>query len=258
MEISEFFEGGINLTDAFDQAGLTLPDCFGSFLAETRSADVLLGATLKDYALADFDTCGDITAHKYHDLNANGVDDSDPALSGWTIFLDENDNETLQTEDDNCNGVLDVGEDDNTNTILDGEQCRITDGNGDVSFGELPFGSHDVCEVLQATWFNSDPVGATLCETVVVSAATDPFVDFGNFQQGTKSGTKFEDPNGDGDLTDGTGLSGWTINVYADDGDGTFRVRVRRRRRWHRRHDRWQRGLHRLAASIQATTSPAR
>jgi len=219
MEISEFFEGGINLTDAFDQAGLTLPDCFGSFLAETRSADVLLGATLKDYALEDFDTCGDITAHKYHDLNANGVDDSEPALSGWTIFLDENNDETLQTEDDNCNGVLDGGEDDNTNLILDGEQCRITDGSGDVSFGELPFGSYDVCEVLQANWFNSDPVGATLCETVTVSASSDPFVDFGNFRPGTKSGVKYEDENANGTQDGGDlNLSGWTILAFAEIG----------------------------------------
>jgi hypothetical protein len=198
LEISEFFEGGINLTETFEDAGLDPPECLGSFLAETRSSDVLLGATLKDYALGDFDTCGDITAHKYHDLNANGVDDDDPDLSGWTIFLDENGNE-----------ILDAG-----------EQSAVTDANGDVSFGELPFGDYDVCEVLQASWFNSDPAGATLCETVTVSAANDPYVDFGNFQQGTKSGTKFEDPNADGDLTDGTALPGWVINAYLDDGDG--------------------------------------
>jgi hypothetical protein len=57
MEISEFFEGGINLTDAFAAADLDVPECFGSFLAETRSSDVLEGATLKDYALGDFNTC---------------------------------------------------------------------------------------------------------------------------------------------------------------------------------------------------------
>jgi hypothetical protein len=43
--------------------------------------------------------------------------------------------------------------------------------------------------------------------------------DFGNFEEITKSGTKFEDVNGDGDLTDGVALDGWTINLYADDGD---------------------------------------
>ena len=57
LEISEFFEGGINLTDAFAAAHLDVPECFGSFLAETRSSAVLLGATLKDYALGEFNTC---------------------------------------------------------------------------------------------------------------------------------------------------------------------------------------------------------
>jgi hypothetical protein len=202
MEVAEFFEGGINLTDAFAAAQLPLPQCFGSFLAETRSSDVLLGATLKDYALGDFDTCGDITAHKYHDLNANGVDDSDPALSGWTIFIDENGNETLDG----------------------GEESAVTDGSGDVSFVGLPFGDYDICEVLKVDWFNSDPGGGTLCETVTVSAENDPYVDFGNYQNGTKSGTKVEDTDADGSIGEDSanGLLGWTINAYADDGDGVL------------------------------------
>ena len=202
LEISEFFEGGINLTDAFEDAGLTLPDCFGSFLAETRSSDVLEGATLKDYALGDFNTCGDIRGHKYHDENADGVDNSEPDLSGWTIFIDENGNETLDA----------------------GETSATTDANGDVLFSGLPAGSYEVCEKLsdQLGWINSDPGdgsisvpnGTTLCETVNVTPGVESYVDFGNWTPATKSGMKFEDEDADGVKDVGEpGLENWRIYV---------------------------------------------
>jgi hypothetical protein len=47
-----FFEGGINLSDLVP--GNT---CFSSFMAETRSSQEL-SATLKDFVLDDFETCG--------------------------------------------------------------------------------------------------------------------------------------------------------------------------------------------------------
>lgn len=58
LEPPEFVEGAINLTDAFAAApgSPALPACFGSFMAETRSSDTL-SATLKDFALGDFNTC---------------------------------------------------------------------------------------------------------------------------------------------------------------------------------------------------------
>src|SRR5206468_3600209 len=40
--------------------------------------------------------------------------------------------------------------------------------------------------------------------------------DLGKYTTSKDSGHKYEDPNGDGDLSDGTGLSGWTIKVYTD------------------------------------------
>ena len=200
MEISEFFEGGINLTEAFEAVGQTVPECFGSFLAETRSSDVLLGATLKDFALGDFNTCGDITGHKYHDLNKNGLDNTEPDLSGWTIFIDEDNDETLDP----------------------GEESAVTDANGDVSFTGLTFGSYEVCELLTANWINSDPGGgtladpngSTLCQTVILTASGPQYVDFGNWQPATKSGIKFNDLDADG-VKDGAepGLENWRIYV---------------------------------------------
>src|SRR5207248_2626997 len=43
--------------------------------------------------------------------------------------------------------------------------------------------------------------------------------DFGNYTTGTVSGTKYEDPNADGTLTDGTvpaGPTAWTVKAYTD------------------------------------------
>src|SRR5205823_4681190 len=50
----------------------------------------------------------------------------------------------------------------------------------------------------------------------LVSNQAKTNVDFGNYTTGKDSGHKYQDPNGDGDPSDGTGLSGWTIKVYTD------------------------------------------
>src|SRR3989442_11359281 len=91
-----------------------------------------------------------------------------------------------------------------------------------------------VCEVLQAPWTQSRPTN-TKCVAgsglgpggyalTVSSGSTETGNDFGNFQQGTKSGVKFNDLNGNGVKDPGEpGLSGWTIRAYVDgNGNGTL------------------------------------
>lgn len=56
VDPDQFVEGGVNISDIFEQAGLGAPPCFGSFMAETRSSSSL-DATLKDYALGDLQFC---------------------------------------------------------------------------------------------------------------------------------------------------------------------------------------------------------
>ena len=53
---------------------------------------------------------------------------------------------------------------------------------------------------------------------VMTSSDTTTHVnnDFGNWQQGTKSGVKFQDNNADGSKTGDPLLDGWTIRVYND------------------------------------------
>ena len=60
---SGFFEGGIDLTKLFSNAGFTSPPCFTSFVAETRSSQEPT-ATLEDLALGTLDSCGSIELKK--------------------------------------------------------------------------------------------------------------------------------------------------------------------------------------------------
>ena len=55
------------------------------------------------------------------------------------------------------------------------------------------------------------------------SGLVDSGNDFGNYRKATKTGTKFNDLNGDGAKDAGEpGLPGWTINAYVDvNGNGT-------------------------------------
>jgi hypothetical protein len=52
----DFFEGGIDLTQAFANSGSTAPSCFSTFIGDTRSSNVT-GSTLFDYARGTFGQC---------------------------------------------------------------------------------------------------------------------------------------------------------------------------------------------------------
>src|SRR5215472_6274537 len=139
------------------------------------------------------------SGEKFDDLNANGVKDpGEPGLSGWTI---------LAFADSNGNGVVDPGE-----TVA---ASTTTNGSGNYSLTLKP-GQYVVEEVSQAGWTQSFPNGGTYAVSLS-SGATDTNNDFGNFQQATKSGEKFDDLNANGVKDAGEpGLSGWTIQAFAD------------------------------------------
>ena len=140
-------------------------------------------------------------ALKYHDLNADGDQDTgESGLQNWTIFIDKDADETLDT----------------------GETNVQTDANGEADFGSsVPAGTYSFCEQLKADWLNSDPTGTTLCKSVTVGTGAASTVKFGNFQQATKSGIKFHDRNGDGDQDAGEEvLQNWTIKLSGTDGGG--------------------------------------
>ncbi|HEU5324463.1 MAG TPA: hypothetical protein VFV59_01115 [Candidatus Limnocylindria bacterium] len=145
---------------------------------------------------------GTLKVVKYHDLNADGDRDAgEGPLSGWEFFIDNN-----------ADGVWNAGD----------SAKQSTNASGEATF-TLNAGTYSVCEVLQATWFNSDPGTATPCESATVVAGQETTKSFGNYQNGTKSGFKYEDEAADGDYDAGADalLEGWNIYAIRDDnGDG--------------------------------------
>lgn len=103
---------------------------------------------------------GSISGHKWEDLDGDGYwDGGEPTLDGWTIFLDENGNETLDP----------------------GEVSTITSGGGVYSFSNLVPGDYDVCEVLQPGWTRTLPGLACYYLTVLPGQDLTNY-DFGNYQ----------------------------------------------------------------------------
>jgi hypothetical protein len=98
---------------------------------------------------------GTITGYKWNDLDGDGEWDqpSEPALPGWIIFLDTNNN-----------GALDAV-----------ESWTITDANGAYSFDELPRGNYMVREIEQPGWTQTNP-GEPASTSIVVN---------GGFETGT-------------------------------------------------------------------------
>jgi uncharacterized membrane protein len=152
---------------------------------------------------------------KFHDLNANGAKDAgEPGLAGWTINA---------YKDANGNGSKDAGE-----TTL--AASAVTDANGEYELLLNP-GKYVVCEVQQAGWTQSHPAnnacgtGAGGWGISLKSGDVDSGNDFGNWHKATKSGTKFNDLNGNGVREQEPGLQNWTIRAYVDtNGDGTLQA----------------------------------
>jgi hypothetical protein len=206
IDTQQFYEGAINVT-AFG-----LNPCISTLLTNTRSS-VSTTATLYDFARVPFNVCASKSGTKFHDLNTNGTRDTgEPGLGGWTINL---------YQDTDPKGTY------NGEAVF---QTDVTEANGSYSFANLFSGDYIVCEVLQADWFQSAPTSAPTGETLVTNCPGSPNTtgyaftmgggdrennDFGNFQQGSVSGTKFKDKDDDGVKDAGeTGLSGWKIHVF--------------------------------------------
>lgn len=128
-----------------------------------------------------------IAGRKFNDVNGNGVDNSDPGIAGWEVFLDTNGNNTWDT----------------------GEVKTTTDSSGSYAFTNLAPGTYTVREVQNPAWIQTTPNPGSV---TVSSGATSNGGSFGNFRLQSISGQKFEDKNGNGLKDSGdAGLSGWTI-----------------------------------------------
>src|SRR5262249_53564801 len=113
-----------------------------------------------------------ISGVKFRDTNGDGVrQGTDPALNGWVIYLDTNDNNQL-----------------------DGNEPRVTTpATGAYSFTDLGPGTYHVREVLRTGWTQPPRAPA-----VVAVSGQDVVADFGNFQNYDLAGQVFHDRNGNG------------------------------------------------------------
>lgn len=166
--------------------GATITD--GGALALT-GAVTLLGNTISP------DHCGSISGTKFQDTNGDGIRETgEPGLQGVTVFLDAN-----------GNGVPD-----------NGEASTVTDANGGYVFSHVNPGTYSAREVVPTGWIQTT---ANPLPVVVANSPTGTTVaggDFGDFQLGRISGTKFQDRTGNGPTADDTPLKGVTIKLYRD------------------------------------------
>ncbi|MFZ1075668.1 MAG: SdrD B-like domain-containing protein [Minisyncoccia bacterium] len=146
---------------------------------------------------------GEIRGVKFEDWDGGGRAFESPwekKLSGWTIYLDTNNN-----------GILDPG-----------EPSTVTDSHGAYRFTGLAAGTYHVREVQQTGWTSTYPSKIAISDTYDIALAAGQIAknkNFGNFKLGTISGEKYNDKNGNGHKDNGEGgLAGWTIQLKKPDG----------------------------------------
>jgi hypothetical protein len=124
-----------------------------------------------EFSAAVPEQVGAITGRQFHDLNGSGVrDPGEPALAGWTVYLDANNN-----------GVLDPG-----------ELTATTDALGDYLFPTAPTGTYTVREVPQKGWLTTDPAAGSYTAPVVAGLGPGG-LDFGVCRPGIVVGRVFND-----------------------------------------------------------------
>jgi hypothetical protein len=130
-----------------------------------------------------------ISGQIYNDVNGNGSRDTgDNGLSGWTVFLDANNN-----------GTLDAG-----------EVSTTTDANGYYRFADPANGTYHVREVTKAGWVQTSAnQGVTIDDTHHLIT-----VNYGNFKRVSINGTVYNDQNDNHAQNSGEpGLANVTINL---------------------------------------------
>ena len=148
------------------------------------------GQTVTGRDFANFQA-GTLNGVKFSDLDADGMrEPGEVVLSGWTVFLDTNQN-----------GLLD-----------NGEASVITGDDGVFSFTGIAPGTVLIGEVGQVGWQRTTPNAPYTIKSGFALSA-----DLGNVQLGSLSGLKFNDLNGNGVLDSGEpGIEGWTVFLDAN------------------------------------------
>ncbi|MEK6721326.1 MAG: hypothetical protein AABZ33_11750, partial [Chloroflexota bacterium] len=181
-------EGGINLT-ALGFGG----ECFSSFLAETRSSQET-EATLSDFALGSFDTCGSVTIVK--DAVPNDAQDFTFGGGFGTFSLDDDANATLS----------------NTKVVN-----KVNPGTYLVTETNIPAGwdlSSIVCDDGQSSTPSTTDVG-TATATIKVDPLEDVTCTFTNTKRGKIIIEKQTNPDG---ATGSFGFTGEIVTSLSDNG----------------------------------------
>lgn len=129
----------------------------------------------EDGQQADFGSrprSGAILGVKWEDRNANGqIDEGEPRLEGWQIYLDLNNN-----------GMLD-----------DGEPSAVTDAGGQYGFGDLAPGTYTVREVQQEGFAQTYPQNPDHYTVTLAQGQYVGGIRFGNRPVGSIHGVKYLD-----------------------------------------------------------------
>jgi protocatechuate 3,4-dioxygenase beta subunit len=146
---------------------------------------------------------GSVSGTVYNDINGDGsFNGGDQALSGWTVFLDTNNN-----------GIFDAGAD----------PTAVSGSNGNYSFTNLSPGTYHVLVSTPDGWRQTQPFSGSY--TIGLAAGQNTISEnFGAQQQQTASisGTVFLDANGNGVVdSNEAGLAGWGVFIDANN-NGAF------------------------------------
>ena len=126
----------------------------------------------------------------FNDLNGNGINESEPGLSGWTVRLHR---DTI------------------TNPVV---RTATTDVNGFYHIDGVAGGKYVLEEVLPIAWFQSIPAPPGYYVFRDTSGVNIAGRDFGNFLGASISGVVFNDKNKDGIKDpDEPGLTGWRVDA---------------------------------------------
>jgi hypothetical protein len=116
-------------------------------------------------------------------------------LSGWTVYIDSNNNNQLDS----------------------GEPTAVTNWLGEYRFKNLTANTYTVRVVEKNGWIPTYPSTNSASDEYKVVLAAGQIAknkDFGSFKQGSISGMKFNDKNGNGRKDPGEpGLQGWVIQL---------------------------------------------
>jgi hypothetical protein len=135
---------------------------------------------------------GSISGIKFEDMNGNGIQDTgDKPLSGWTIYIDSNNNSKKDK----------------------GDKWTTTRKDGTYTFKNVAAGTYVIREVVKNHWIQTAPATGSFSVTLT-SGQSVTGKNFGNFRLGRIWGLKFEDKNKNGVRDAGEKhLSGWTIQL---------------------------------------------